>query len=104
MYRDGSQEGRGPAQGKALQLEELQLRSTHYGGAVDKLLTTQKIGGGFKGLPGQLANQQATPQGFRPAPINFNKNTFQDMYQQANAAESGVKATRVPQINSKTRY
>ena len=35
-------------------LEELQLRSTHYGGAVDKLLTTQKIGGGFKGLPNQL--------------------------------------------------
>ena len=50
-------------------LEELQLRSTHYGGAVDKLLTTQKIGSGFKGgLPNQLAgpgsgvaNQQATP-------------------------------------------
>jgi len=31
-------------------LEELHLRSTHYGGAVEKLLTTQKIGAGFKGV------------------------------------------------------
>ena len=35
-------------------LEELHLRSTHYGGAVDKLLTTQKIGQGFKGYPFQI--------------------------------------------------
>lgn len=49
-----------------------------------------------------MSNQQATPQNFRPAPINFNKNTFQDMYNQ-NPSES-VKATRVPNINNKTRY
>ena len=51
MYRDGSQEARGPL-AKPAHLEELHLRSTHYGGAVDKLLTTQKIGGGFKGVGG----------------------------------------------------
>ena len=50
MYRDGS-EGRGPL-GKPAHLEELHLRSTHYGGAVDKLLTTQKIGSGFKNVAG----------------------------------------------------
>ena len=50
MYRDGSMENRvGP--NRPHQLEEINLRSTHYGGAVDKLLTTQKIGVGFKGLP-----------------------------------------------------
>lgn len=87
---------------KPHQLEELQLRSTHYGGAVDKLMTTQKIGSGFKGIPPQINNSQATPQGFRPAPINFNKNTFQDMY--AQSQNESVKATRVPNINSKTRY
>lgn len=88
------------------------MRSTHYGGAVDKLLTTQKIGVGFnKGLgsggavgalPFGGPSNQATPQGFRPTPINFNKNTFQDMYN--HATSDSVKATRVPNINSKTRY
>ena len=33
-------EGRGPAIQKPHHLEELNLRQTHYGGAVDKLLTT----------------------------------------------------------------
>ena len=33
-------EARVPPKAKPHHLEELQLRSTHYGGAVDKLLTT----------------------------------------------------------------
>ena len=87
MYADSSLEARGPGIIKPHHLEELHLRSTHYGGAVDKLLTTQKIGTGFKGLHNQIVaqggpanNPQQTPQGQWPAPINFNKNTFQDMY------------------------
>ena len=60
MYaQESSLETRPPGLPKPHHLEELQLRSTHYGGAVDKLLVTQRIGQGFKGLPTQIG--QATP-------------------------------------------
>ena len=103
MYADSQLDQRGIP--KPHHIEELQLRSTHYGGAVDKLLTTQKIGQGFKGLPNQLGqvNTQATPQAYRPAPINFNRNTFQDMYNQQ-PSDSVKATTRVPNISNKPRH
>ena len=48
--RYGNMGDEGP-RGKPQKLEELQLRSTHYGGPIDKLLTTQRVGQGFK-VPG----------------------------------------------------
>jgi hypothetical protein len=50
FYENGQSDVRGPHIQKPHHLEELNLRQTHYGGAVDKLLTTQKIGSGFKGI------------------------------------------------------
>mgnify|MGYP005644905185 FL=1 len=53
-------------------------------------------------IDGSGGNAQVTPSNFRPAPINFNKNTFQDLYQQQ--PSESVKATRVPNISTKTRH
>lgn len=51
FYEQGlNANGQGQQIQKPHHLEELNLRQTHYGGAVDKLLTTQKIGSGFKGI------------------------------------------------------
>ena len=86
-------------------LDDLQFRQTHYVGAVDKLLTTQKISSnGFKGLKnhgaGSGTNLQANVSGHWPQPINFNKNTFQDLISQQ---PDSIKATRVPNIGNKLR-